>query len=121
MEFGQEAGVPVFPLLGKVPDRRCPKLPVSVLAALLRQQRRAVVVEWIPVAPGLPAGLCFHQEEKFYPKSRVFVFVLKLLNMHGLFLEETMSGGFVLIVGSSVLAPRMLTGRQCLVIAAVQS
>lgn len=71
--------------------------------------------------PGLPAGLCFHREEKFYPKSLVFMFVLKLLNTHGLFLEETMSGGFVLIVGSSVLAPRMLTGRQCLVIAAMQS
>lgn len=45
MEFGQEAGVHVSPLLGKVPDRRCPKLPVSVPVALLRQQ---VVVEWIP-------------------------------------------------------------------------
>lgn len=49
------------------------------------------------------------------------MFVLKLLNMHGLFLEKTMSARFVLIVGNSVLAPQRLTGRQCLVIAAMQS
>lgn len=49
------------------------------------------------------------------------MFVLELLNMHGLFLEKTMSARFVLIVGNSMLVPQMLTGRQCLVIAVVQS
>lgn len=49
------------------------------------------------------------------------MFFHKLLNMHGLFLEETMSARFVLIVGSSPLAPQMLTGRQCLVIALMQN
>lgn len=33
------------------------------------------------------------------------MFVLKLLNMHGLFLEKTMSARFVLIVGNSCVSP----------------
>lgn len=73
MEFGQEAGVHVSPLLGKVPDRRCPKLPVSVPVALLRQQRcrwwlsGSREVTWASRRTVLPPGRkvlseksCFH-------------------------------------------------------------
>lgn len=45
MDFGQETGVNIFPLIERFLNHRCPELPIYILVVFLQQQRCVVVAE----------------------------------------------------------------------------